>query len=43
MKLLQDIIRFKGKRFVTLEIKGTRIMLEKIKEGMLLEVDTVHL
>ena len=33
----------KGRRFVTLEIKGERIKLENIKDGMLLEVDTVHL
>ena len=40
VKLLQDIIKLKGKRFVTLELKGEKKKIENINENQLLEIDT---
>ena len=33
VKLLQDIIKLKGKRFVTLELKGEKKKIENINEN----------
>lgn len=43
VKIIQDIIRLKGKRFVTLEIKGEKKKIENITENQLLEIDTAVL
>lgn len=39
-KLLEEIIKLKGNRFVTFEIKGEPKKIENIKEHHLLEIDT---
>ena len=39
-KIVNDIIKLKGKRFVTFELAGEKKKIEKIKDAQLLDIDT---
>lgn len=39
-KILEDIIKLKGSKFVQFEIKGEKRKIENLKEHHLLEIDT---